>query len=61
MQTAREIYGDEFDVAYRCLVSLDEDDPMARLTVNIIWTSPDPGRRLMDWYRSNFVPVPTVH
>jgi hypothetical protein len=47
MQAAKERYGDEFDRAYGTLVSQSKTDPLARATVQNIWTSRDPGEQLM--------------
>jgi hypothetical protein len=61
MERARQIYRGEFDLALRCLVSLTEGDPATRMIVAQIWRASDPGKQLMDWFYSNFVPRPTLH
>jgi hypothetical protein len=61
MQQAREIWGDEFDRAFRCLMTLDKKDPAARMIVGQIWRAPDPGKTLLDWWYANLMSTPTLH
>lgn len=42
--------GEEFEAAYKALTSLNPADPANRATVQSIYSSPEPGLAVMDWY-----------
>jgi hypothetical protein len=52
MVAARERHGQKFVEAFAALTSQPTDDPAARMIVQIIWESKDPGECLMSWYTS---------
>lgn len=52
MAAAHMRHGKKFDEAYEALTSQPTDDPAARMIVQIIWESKDPGECLMSWYTS---------
>lgn len=49
---AHEAHGKEFEAAYGALTALDRANPTDRALVQRISTSPNPGKALMKWHRS---------
>jgi hypothetical protein len=52
MGRAHEQHGEDFDRAYKELISMSEKDPAACQIVQSIWNHPDPGGALMNWHAS---------
>lgn len=53
MKMAHAKHGDKFAKAWDTVTKLNVQSPEARDTVNRIYTSPDPGEALVQWYQRN--------
>lgn len=51
MADARELHGEKFDKAYQALTSQNPQDPAARALVARIWSAPNAGRAMMNWWQ----------
>jgi hypothetical protein len=52
LAAAHERHGKKFDEAFEVLTSLPTNNVAARMIVQVIWESEDPGECLMSWYAS---------
>jgi hypothetical protein len=48
---AHEEHGQEFEAAYRALLALNPQDPLARAQVQRVWNAPNAGSALMRWHK----------
>jgi hypothetical protein len=51
MADAHELHGEKFVKAYQAITSQSPQDPAARALVARIWSSPNPGRAMMNWWQ----------
>lgn len=51
LAAAHEQHGDTFTKAYQAITSQNPQDPAARALVARIWSAPNPGRAMMNWWQ----------
>lgn len=47
----REVHGEKFDAAYQEIISAAQAEPEARIAIQKIWHSDNPGGELLRWHR----------
>jgi hypothetical protein len=51
LASTREAHGEKFDAAYQGIITAAQQEPEARLAIQRIWNSANPGAELMRWHR----------
>lgn len=51
LANTREVHGEKFDAAYQGILTAAQTEPEARLAIQKIWHSDNPGAELLRWHR----------